>query len=116
MFSNRANLGSSTIILILTVVIGGCSSTRTTENDDPHESINRKMYNFNDTLDKSFVEPVAESYVKVTPEPVRAAITNFFDNQIFAYHWHSRNQNKIEKNSYFERIEFNIMKTISLLK
>ena len=38
------------------------------------------MYNFNDTLDKSFVEPVAESYVKVTPEPVRDAITNFFDN------------------------------------
>ena len=80
MFSNRSNLTSSTIILILTVVVGGCSSTRTAETNDPHESINRKMYAFNDSLDKTLVEPVAKSYVKATPEPIRDAITNFFDN------------------------------------
>ena len=34
-------------------------------------------------------------------------INTFFDNQIFAYHWHSRNNYKIEKNSYFEKIEYN---------
>ena len=32
-------------------------------------------------------------------------ITNFFDNQIYAYHWHSRNDSKIEKGSYFEKLE-----------
>ena len=32
-------------------------------------------------------------------------ITNFFDNQIYAYHWHSRNDYKIEKDSYFEKLE-----------
>ena len=32
-------------------------------------------------------------------------INNFFDNQIFSYHWHSRNNYNIEKNSYFEKIE-----------
>ena len=32
-------------------------------------------------------------------------INNFFDNKIFAYHWHSRNNAKIEKDSYFERFE-----------
>jgi hypothetical protein len=32
-------------------------------------------------------------------------ITNFFDNQIYAYHWHSRNDFKIEKDSYFEKLE-----------
>jgi len=33
-------------------------------------------------------------------------INDFFDNQIFAYHWHSRNNANIEKNSYFEKLEF----------
>ena len=32
-------------------------------------------------------------------------ITKFFDNQIYAYHWHSRNDYKIEKDSYFEKLE-----------
>lgn len=32
-------------------------------------------------------------------------ISNFFNNQIYAYHWHSRNDSKIEKNSYFDRLE-----------
>lgn len=32
-------------------------------------------------------------------------ITSFFNNQIYAYHWHSRNDYKIEKNSYFEKLE-----------
>ena len=32
-------------------------------------------------------------------------ITNFFDNQIYAYHWHSRNNFIIEKDSYFEKLE-----------
>jgi len=34
-------------------------------------------------------------------------INTFFDNQIFAYHWHSRNNYKIEKDSYFEKLENN---------
>ena len=32
-------------------------------------------------------------------------ISTFFDNQIFAYHWHSRNKYTIQPNSYFERFE-----------
>lgn len=32
-------------------------------------------------------------------------INMFFDNQLFAYHWHSRNNYNIEKDSYFEKLE-----------
>ncbi len=32
-------------------------------------------------------------------------INTFFANEIFAYHWHSRNNNKIEKDSYFNQFE-----------
>jgi hypothetical protein len=36
----------------------------------------------------------------------------FFNNQIYAYHWHSRNNSVIEKNSFFEKIENKINKAI----
>ena len=42
-----------------------------------------------------------DDFFKTTTEN----IDNFFDNEIFAYHWHSRNNMKIETNSYFEKFE-----------
>ncbi len=47
---------------------------------DPWERMNRGTYKFNDALDKAIVKPVAKGYVKVTPQPVRTGVTNFFDN------------------------------------
>ncbi|HEY2809227.1 MAG TPA: VacJ family lipoprotein [Steroidobacteraceae bacterium] len=47
---------------------------------DPWERMNRGTYKFNDALDKAIVKPVAKGYVKVTPQPVRSGVTNFFDN------------------------------------
>ena len=32
-------------------------------------------------------------------------INSFFNKQIFAYHWHSRNNAVVEENSYYEKIE-----------
>ena len=45
--------------------------------------------------------PMGQALIQATDED----INTFFDNQIFAYHWHSRNNYKIEKNSYFEKLE-----------
>jgi phospholipid-binding lipoprotein MlaA len=47
---------------------------------DPWERMNRTTYKFNDALDRAIVKPVAKGYVKVTPQPVRTGVTNFFDN------------------------------------
>jgi phospholipid-binding lipoprotein MlaA len=62
------------------LLAAGCSSTATTDPGDPHESLNRKFYSFNDTLDKNILEPVAKKYAAVTPDPLRESVTNFFDN------------------------------------
>ena len=35
-------------------------------------------------------------------------INTFFGGSIYAYHWHSRNNHNIEKNSYFEQLENSI--------
>ena len=42
-----------------------------------------------------------DSFFKTTDESVNP----FFDNQIFAYHWHSRNNFKVEPDSFYSRIE-----------
>jgi phospholipid-binding lipoprotein MlaA len=68
------------------VVLSGCATTRTNnnvDNDDPIEGVNRAIYNFNDKVDKYIFVPVAETYADYTPQRVRNAVTNFFDNLLY---------------------------------
>jgi len=48
--------------------------------DDPFEKYNRKIYKFNDTIDKYFFEHLARSYRKTIPKPARVSFRNFLDN------------------------------------
>jgi phospholipid-binding lipoprotein MlaA len=47
---------------------------------DPYEHINRKIYTFNDKLDKYVAKPVSDVYLWVTPQFVQTGIANFFNN------------------------------------
>lgn len=47
---------------------------------DPWEAWNRKVYAFNDAIDRAVLRPVAETYAKVVPSPARQAVGNFFGN------------------------------------
>jgi phospholipid-binding lipoprotein MlaA len=48
--------------------------------EDPWEGFNRKVHNFNEVADRWVLKPVAEGYVKVTPDPVEQGVSNFFGN------------------------------------
>lgn len=48
--------------------------------DDPLQKVNRKVYAFNDTVDKAVLRPAAVTYRAVTPPPVRRSVNNFFTN------------------------------------
>lgn len=67
--------------LVLASLLGlaGCamSPPRT---DDPWEKVNRKVYAFNDSVDRAVVRPTARAYRKVTTSGIRRAISNFFAN------------------------------------
>ena len=84
--SPRANLGvrgwgAALVVLGLALGLGGCASSPTGEGTpDPLEPINKPVYRFNDRLDKAILEPVANAYIRVTPQPVRTGVSNFFDN------------------------------------
>ena len=47
---------------------------------DPMESFNRSVFNFNDSLDRAVIKPVALAYKQITPAPIRTGVTNFFGN------------------------------------
>jgi phospholipid-binding lipoprotein MlaA len=57
-----------------------CSTVQTPSKEDPWEGFNRSIYTFNDKVDQYALKPVAQGYVKVTPQPVRDGVTNFFAN------------------------------------
>ncbi|WP_144394921.1 MlaA family lipoprotein [Pleionea sediminis] len=57
------------------------SSCATSDNKvDPYESYNRKIYDFNRSIDKAVLQPVAKGYKAITPDPVETGISNFFSN------------------------------------
>lgn len=47
---------------------------------DPYERTNRKIYTFNDTVDKAAVKPLAKGYQKIIPEGPRLCASNMFSN------------------------------------
>ena len=47
---------------------------------DPLESTNRKVFKFNDALDKGILKPAAKGYRAIDPSQGREAIRNFFHN------------------------------------
>jgi phospholipid-binding lipoprotein MlaA len=47
---------------------------------DPYEEINRDIYDFNESVDEIFLEPIARGYKKVVPEWGRDRVGNFMNN------------------------------------
>ncbi len=64
------------------MLLAGCA-TKTlgpANPQDPWESSNRSVYEFNDAVDRALFKPVAEAYAFITPQPVRSCINNIFLN------------------------------------
>jgi phospholipid-binding lipoprotein MlaA len=70
---------------LCTLLLAGGCATHPSNPQDPLEPMNRKIYAFNDTLDRAVAKPIAKGYRAVTPQPVRTGVSNFFDNILDAY-------------------------------
>lgn len=79
------------LMLSLVMVLGGCATTQpsTPESEeesfsahpeDPWEGFNRRVFAFNDVLDRYTLKPISQAYVKVIPSPVRTGVGNVFSN------------------------------------
>ncbi|OOG38031.1 ABC transporter [Rhodanobacter sp. C06] len=67
------------LALLAVALLAGCAIAPP-RTDDPLKKVNRKVYAFNDTLDKAVLRPAAVGYRKVTNPPVRRSVNNFFTN------------------------------------
>lgn len=69
-------------VLLALVLLASGSSLWAASSDqrDPWEDWNRKVFWFNETADQYVVRPVAETYKDWTPQLVDEGISNFFDN------------------------------------
>lgn len=69
------------LVLFTTLILSPFSDLHAEEEiDDPIESVNRQIFEFNDTIDVYALEPVARAYNDYTPDIMQTGIHNFFGN------------------------------------
>ena len=76
------------LLLVLAVILPGCATqanapqSATAEEDfnDPFEDTNRKIFDFNQVVDRNVLVPVAKAYRTVLPDVVRDSIRDFLYN------------------------------------
>lgn len=52
---------------------------------DPFEKVNRQIFNFNEFVDKYFIEHIARGYRDYVPKSARSSIRNFLDNLLLPF-------------------------------
>lgn len=67
-------------VLLALLMLQACATVSSPDRRDPLESMNRSVFEFNDTLDRVLMKPVATVYRDVTPSWMRTGVTNFFNN------------------------------------
>ena len=82
------------VAALVVAALAGCATIRESRGGpgqrlDPWENWNRKVFNFNEGVDKAVLVPVATAYTDVVPQPVRRGVSNFFSN--FADAWSAIN-------------------------
>jgi phospholipid-binding lipoprotein MlaA len=65
-------------VLACACLLAGCATGPNPR--DPYEGFNRKVFAFNESVDKAVLKPVAKGYEKVLPQFARSSVTHFFDN------------------------------------
>lgn len=68
-------------------ILTGCTTTQSADleasDNDPFESINRRIYGVNDLTDRKIAKPVTKAYVSYIPRPIQKSVSNFFDNVVY---------------------------------
>jgi len=78
------SLGRTLLPALLGLLLAGCATTippNAGQNPaDPWESYNRRMFAFNDRVDRAVTKPIAQFYTDYVPAPVRDCVSNVFSN------------------------------------
>jgi phospholipid-binding lipoprotein MlaA len=75
--------GIAALLIGVTLLAGCAAAPPRDEAYDPLEGLNRTFYGLTRVVDRIALKPAADAYIKVTPQPVRTAVSNFFDNAAY---------------------------------
>ena len=78
MMTARSELRTAFLLAAVALLFAGCAAAPSKV--DPFEPWNRSMYAIHEAVDGAVVKPVAQGYVKYTPEPIRTGLSNFMGN------------------------------------
>jgi phospholipid-binding lipoprotein MlaA len=79
--SHFKRLGRAACLLLAVsaaTLLAGCATTASRH--DPFEAVNRKVFSFNEGLDRAVLKPAATAYRQSMPRVVQTGVTNFFSN------------------------------------
>lgn len=79
----RSRWARATAVLLAASLASGCLATSERSNYDPLEPLNRRIFAFNNAVDRYALKPVAKGYDAVVPSPVQNSVSNFFKNLWF---------------------------------
>lgn len=70
------------LLILLAMAFPGLSAwnVEAEEVNDPWEPMNRRIFAFNETLDKYILRPTAQGYRFVMPDPAESGVSNFISN------------------------------------
>ena len=68
------------LALLATAMLAACATDPAANPQDPYESTNRRVSEFNEKVDTNLLRPVAVGYQKNVPGPVQTGVENFFGN------------------------------------
>ena len=75
---NSSARSIASTLALACALLAGCAAAPSRV--DPFEPWNRAMYSVHEVVDGNVIKPIAETYVKATPQPVRTGVSNFFGN------------------------------------
>ncbi len=74
----RRNSPLAMLVALATMVLAGCATVPSSV--DPLEPMNRALYEVHEVVDTNVTRPIAQAYVDFVPKPVRALVSNVFNN------------------------------------
>lgn len=66
------------LVAVAAALLAGCAATPSRV--DPFEPFNRAMYEVHEVIDPNITRPLAQAYVDLVPKPIRAVVSNVFNN------------------------------------
>ena len=71
-------VGHAVAVALVASLVAGCAATPSRV--DPFEPMNRAFYQVHDAVDTAVMKPAIQVYTDVVPQPIRQAVSNFFNN------------------------------------